>query len=155
MRMWLVTGFLLAGVTGPFDIALLRTSAAPEARGSAKLVYAPSPFGVAVTPAGIPSFDVRVELEGLPAPSTLGDFRGYVAWAATSDLSRWVRLGTVRNGTSQVGRIEINKFLFVITAEADTLAATRSGPTVLHGVSPTTWLQSLLTHALFRGIPPG
>ena len=61
----------------------------------------------------------------------------------------------MRNGTTVVGKAELNKFLIVITAEVDSLVATRKGPTVLHGPSPSTWLQSMLNHPLFRGIPPG
>jgi hypothetical protein len=75
-----------------------------------------------------------------------------VAWAATPDLTQWVRLGVVRNGISTVGPVEFNKFLLVITAEPDSAAATHSGPTVLHGTSPSGWLQSFVTHPLFRGI---
>ena len=56
------------------------------------------------------------------------------------------------NGTSTVGPAELNKFLLVITAEPDSAAATHAGPTVLHGTSPSGWLQSFLTHPLFRGI---
>jgi hypothetical protein len=51
-----------------------------------------------------------------------------------------------------VGPVELNKFLLIITAEADTTGAAHAGPTVLHGTSPSGWLQSFLTHPLFRGI---
>jgi hypothetical protein len=120
-------------------------------------VFAPSPFGVAVTADGRNRYDVRFEISGLPEPRTLSDgqYRVYLAWVVTTDLSRWTRMGTVRNGTTTLGRAELNKFLLVITAEADSLTRVRSGPTILHGPSPSTWLQSLLTHALYRGIPPG
>jgi hypothetical protein len=146
---------LLAAAAGPFDIPLRSTSTVPGARGTARLVFAPSPFGVAVTAEGVSSYDVRLEVTGLPQPSSLGAYTSYVAWAATTDLSRWHRLGTVRNGSTTVGRAELNKFLLIITLEQDSLAMKRSGPTVLHGPSPSTWLQSLLSHPLFRGIPPG
>ena len=53
-----------------------------------------------------------------------------------------------------MGLIELNKFLLVITAEADSLGSARKGPTVLHGIAPSSWLQSFLSHPLFRGIPP-
>ncbi len=154
MRGIALAGLLLVGA-GPFDIPLRNTPAAPDARGAARLVFAPSPFGVAVTATGVASYDVRFELAGLPEPSTLGEFTSFVAWVATTTLSDWHRLGTVRNGTTTLGRAELNKFLLVITAEADSLATTRTGPTILHGPSPSTWLQSMLSHPLFRGIPPG
>lgn len=147
-------GLLLLAVAGPFDIPLFNTPAAPTARGSARLVYAPSPYGVAVTAEGVASFDVQLEVSGLPAASSLGAFTTYVAWAASTDLSHWDRLGVVGNGRITVGHAELNKFLLVITAEADSVSAERKGPTVLHGTSPSGWLQSFLSHPLFRGLPP-
>lgn len=143
---------LVALAAGPFDIALMNTPKAPTAKGAARLVFAQSPFGVTVTADGRASYDVHLELSGLPAPSTLGAYTGYVAWAATTNLDEWHRLGVVANGRSTVGRAELNKFLLVITAEADSAPATRAGPTVLHGISPSGWLQSLTTHPLFRGV---
>jgi hypothetical protein len=151
----LLAGLLLVGGGGPYDILLLPTRSAPEARGEARLHYATSPFGVAVTPEGVARWTVRFSLEGLPPASTIGGAEGYVAWAASSNLREWDRLGTVRNGSATLGHVARNKFMVIITAEPDTTATTRRGTTVLSGVSPSSWLQSLLTHALFRGIPPG
>ncbi len=84
----------------------------------ARLVYASSPFGVAVTADGVDRYDVRLNLKGMPAPSALGPYRAYVAWQVTTDLSHWQRLGQVQNGTTVVGATDLNKFLLVITAEA-------------------------------------
>jgi len=152
-RSLLATAFAVAA-EGPFDIALFNTPRTPEAKGHARLVFAASPFGVAVTADGHAIYDVQVEASGLPDPSTLGAFTTYVAWAVTTDLSRWERLGTVTNGKSTVGHASLNKFLLVITAEASASPATHAGPTALHGTSPSGWLQSFLSHPLFRGIPP-
>lgn len=143
---------LLAAQPGPFFIPLFATPKTPAAKGHARLVYAASPFGVAVTADGRASYDVQVTASGLPAPSALGAYSAYVAWAVTPDLRDWRRLGAVKNGTTTVGQAEFNKFLLVITAERDTTAASHAGPTVLHGTSPSGWLQSFLTHPLFRGI---
>ncbi|MFL5615142.1 MAG: hypothetical protein ACJ796_15860 [Gemmatimonadaceae bacterium] len=137
---------------GPYDIPLFGTPKAPSATGSARLVYASSPFGVAVTADGRAQYDIQVTSANLPAPSSLGSYSAYVAWATTPDLSIWVRLGTIRNGTSSVGHVALNKFLLVITAEADSLPRQHTGPTVLHGTSPSGWLQSFLNHPMFRGI---
>jgi hypothetical protein len=145
---------LVAAVEGPFDINLLNTAKSPDAKGHARLVYAQSPFGVAVTADGRASYDVQIEASGLPDPSSLGAYTTYVAWAATTDLSKWYRLGVVTNGTSTVGKIELNKFLLVITAEASATPTTHAGPTILHGISPSGWLQTFLSHPLFRGLPP-
>jgi hypothetical protein len=147
-----VFAIALAGPTGPFDIPLFATPSVPAAHGVARLVYASSPFGVAVTADGRTRYDVQVTVSGLPAPSKLGAFNSYVAWEVTPELDKWVRLGTVANGRSTVGQAELNKFLFVVTAEADSASTTHAGPTVLHGTSPSGWLQSFLTHPLFRGV---
>jgi hypothetical protein len=142
---------LLVGA-GPYDIPLFATPKAPAAHGSARLVFAASPFGVAVTADGRAQYDIQVTAADLPAPSSLGSYTTYVAWAATPDLSTWVRLGTIQNGTSIVGHVDLNKFLLVITAEADSAPAQHAGPTILHGTSPSGWLQSFLNHPMFRGI---
>jgi hypothetical protein len=142
----------LLAAAGPYDIPLFPTPKAPSATGSARLVYASSPFGVAVTADGRAQYDIRITTAGLPAPASLGDYRAYVAWAATPDLATWVHLGVVHNGTSIVGHVDLNKFLLVITAEADSSVSKHAGPTVLHGTSPSGWLQSFLNHPMFRGI---
>ena len=150
-RLTLAVAVALSAV-GPYDIKLLNTPRAPDAKGTARLVFAESPFGITVTADGRSSSDVQLSLTGLPQPSTIGAYRAYVAWAATTDLKRWHRLGPVHNGSSTVGRAEDNKFLLVITAEADSSVTEHKGPTVLHGISPSAWLQSFVTHPLFRGI---
>ena len=137
---------------GPYDIRLLNTPATPTAHGTARLVFAPSPFGVSVTADGRSSYDVQLDLAGLPAPATLGPYTTYVVWAATTDLSEWHRLGTVSNGRSTVGQIQFNKFLLVVSAEASVTPGEKKGPTVLHGISPSGFLQSMITHPLFRGV---
>ena len=152
VRLAALTMVPLLARAGPYDIALFATPKAPAATGSARLVYAASPFGVAVTADGRAQYDILVTASELPAPSSLGPFTTYVAWAATPDLATWVRLGTIRNGTSTVGHIDLNKFLLVITAEPDSAPSRHSGPTVLHGTSPSGWLQSFLNHPMFRGI---
>lgn len=137
---------------GPYDLLLLPGRASPGASGRARLVFAPSPFGIAVTADGHAIYDVQVTAKGLPPAASLGPYSAYIAWAASIDLSQWVRLGPVANGTTTVGPVHLDKFLVVITAEASTTPDRRAGPTVLHGTSPSAWLQSFLTHPLFRGI---
>jgi len=147
-----VAAALVALPLGPYDIKLLNTPKTPSAKGTARLLWAQGPFGVTVTPDGRARYDVRLDVSGLPAPQTLGPYTAYVAWAATTSLDKWYRLGTVTNGISTVGTVELNKFILVITAEASATPAERKGPTVLHGISPSGWLQSLITHPLFRGV---
>lgn len=143
---------LWSGGAGPYDIVLLPGPRVPGAEGAARLLFAASPFGVAVTADGRHVYDIRITARGLPDPRTLGAYHAYVAWEVTPELDQWHRLGAVANGTSLVGRAEWNKFLLVITAEADSTPAQHHGPTVLHGTSPSGWLQTFLTHPLFRGI---
>jgi hypothetical protein len=147
---------LAVAADGPFDIPLFNTPKAPAAQGHARLVFAASPFGVAVTADGRASYDVQIEASGLPDPSTLGAYKAYVAWAVTTDLKEWHMLGAVTNGKSTVGRAELNKFLLVVSAEPSATPRSHApgAPTVLHGTSPSGWLQSFLTHPLFRGVPP-
>ena len=138
---------------GPYDIPLFHTPRAAAASGQARLFYASSPFGIAVTVDGVDRYEVRVTVRGLPAPSSLGPYRAYVAWQVAPDLSAWQRLGVVRNGTVVVGTTGMNKFMFVVTAEASDTASTHRGPIVLHGTSPSGWLESFLSHdAFFRGV---
>ena len=144
---------LLVSSAGPYDILLHPTKTAPGAEGRARLIPTNSPFGIGVTADGRTSYDIVISVAHLPAPDSVGRFRGYVAWAATPDLQQWVRLGAVGNGTSTVGPVELNKFLLVISAEPDSATTTHSGPTILHGTSPSGWLQSFVTHPLFRGVP--
>jgi hypothetical protein len=137
---------------GPYQIILLPGSAAPRAHGEGRLVFADSPFGVAVTADGHHRYNVRIHATGLPEPSALGGYHAFVVWEASPDLKEWHRLGAMHGDTATVGTMEMNKFLLVITAEAGAATTTHSGPIVLHGTSPSGWLQTFLTHPLFRGI---
>jgi hypothetical protein len=138
---------------GPYDIAMFGTPRTGEATAEARLFYASSPFGVAVTVDGIDRYDVRLNIRGLPAPSALGPYEAYVAWEVTPDLSKWQPLGPVENGTTVVGTTDLNKFLLVVTAEASPTPDAHGGPVVLHGTSPSGWLENFLTHsAFFRGV---
>ena len=139
----------------PFTLLVFNTPKAPQAKATAQLVYAQSPYGISITPDGHAVYDIKLTVSGLPEPATLGKYTTYVAWAATPDLSQWKRLGTVKNGTTTVGSVEFNKFLFVISAEASDAVTTETGPTVLHGTSPSGYLQTFLGHGLFRIPQPG
>ncbi len=135
---------------GPFDLLLFRTPVAPHATATARLIYPHSPFGLAVTTDGRATYNIQITATGLPAPASLGKFTIYTAWAALPDLSHWARLGTVTNGTSLVGPVDLNKFLLVISAEPSAATMSQTGPTVLHGTSPSGYLQTFLGHGLYR-----
>jgi len=139
---------------GPYDIQLRNTPKTPNARGTARLVFAESPFGVTVTADGHARYDVQLSLSGLPEPSALGPYKAYVAWGVTTDLKQWRRLGPVGNGESTVGTVDFNKFLLVVAAESDSAATKHAGAVALSGTSPSGWLQTFLSHPLFRGVAP-
>lgn len=139
---------------GPYDIQLQNTPRTPNAQGTARLIFAESPFGIAVTADGHASYDVQLSLSGLPEPATLGAYKAYIAWGVTTDLKDWRRLGPVWNGNSTVGRVEFNKFLLVVAAESDSAATKHAGPIAMSGTSPSGWLQTFLSHPLFRGVAP-
>jgi hypothetical protein len=139
----------------PWEMPLFAAPAASNASGFARLVYAPSPFGVAVTADGRARYDVQVTTKHLPRPETLGPYHAFVIWAVTPDLSEWKRLGALGPDTTTVGRIDWNKFLLVIQAAPDSASTSHAGPTVLHGTSPSGWLQTFLSHPMFRGMAWG
>src|SRR5689334_12714817 len=58
-----------ARASEPYDIPLEATAKVPSASGHARLVFAESPFGVAVTPDGRASYDIQIDISGLPDPS--------------------------------------------------------------------------------------
>lgn len=152
LRGSLLLAVAVVALDGPYEFPLRASRRVPDATGHARLVSAPSPFGVAVTADGRSRYLAQVTAAGLPEPSTLGPYSVYLAWEASTDLKTWTRLGTVTNGVTTVGTLQLNKFLLVITAESSDTVSTRQGPTVLNGNSPSSWLQSFITHPLFRGI---
>ena len=102
-----------------YCIELIHAPDFPDASGYVELTPPPSPFGAAVTADGHHRFDLSVHLAGLPDPSALGDYAGYVAWAATPRLRPIVNLGPVVNGRTVVGPVDLDKFLVIVTAESD------------------------------------
>ncbi len=125
-----------------FSIELAPTPDLREARGTVRLLWAPSPFGVSVAPSGHLRFELGFHIEGLPDPRTLGDYSTYVAWVTTPVLSPMAKLGEVRNGQSgPLGPVELNQFLVLVSAEANANVATREGRLVLRGASPSSRIQ--------------
>jgi hypothetical protein len=137
---------------GPFDILLFPTPAAPQAKGRGRLVFADSPFGVAFTEDGHAQYNIQITASSLPAPSTLGKYSVYQAWAVSPDLAHWVLLGLVSNGTTTVGSVDFNKFIVTVIAAPDSASTSHDGPSVLHGTSPSGWLQLMFTEPEFHGV---
>jgi FtsP/CotA-like multicopper oxidase with cupredoxin domain len=124
-----------------YCIDLLPAAGIDGAAGTALLLSPSSPFGVAVTAAGEHLYDVQFDLQGLPAPSTLGPYRTYVAWATTPQMHPVVKLGSVGNGRTTLGRIAFDRTLILITAEASASVTERSSRLVVRGTSAAVRMQ--------------
>ncbi len=118
-----------------YCIELIHAPDFPGASGYAELTPPASPFGAAVTVDGHHRFDLAVHLAGLPDPATLGGYTGYVAWATTPRLRPIVNLGPVADGRTAVGPVDLDKFLVIVTAEADPDVPAWEGRIVLRGTS--------------------
>lgn len=97
-----------------------------------------SPFGIAVNADGHHVYGLTFTIDGLPDPTTLGDYSTYVAWLTTPLLYPTLKLGEVHNGTFQTQDIDYDKFLILISAEKSGDAEEREGRLVLRGGSPST-----------------
>ena len=124
-----------------YCIELLPADGVEDAAGAARLLAPSSPFGLAVTAAGEPQYDVDFNLRDLPEPAALGPYTAYVAWATTPQLSPVVKLGVVRNGTMRLGRVAFDRILILITAEASPETTDRVGRLVLRGTSASVRMQ--------------
>ncbi|MGH7615357.1 MAG: multicopper oxidase family protein [Gemmatimonadales bacterium] len=132
------------GVRPSADLYCLYLERAPGlggVRGVVELGQAPSPFGIAVSREGAQVYRARAVLSGLPSPASLGPYRAYVAWLTTPTLFPMVKLAEVRNGTTPLGRVDFNKFIVLITAEASAEVEERRGRLVLRGQSPSSRMQ--------------
>ncbi|HKK93970.1 MAG TPA: hypothetical protein VJ925_11075, partial [Longimicrobiales bacterium] len=131
------------GVLPPSDdLYCMQLTPAPGVDGSAtvELGRIPGPFTVAVTPGGHHRYRAVVTMEGVPNAVTFGG-EGYVAWVADATLFPEERLGVVRPGTTTLPEISMDKFLVIVTAEADTTAAERSGRILFRAQSPSARMQ--------------
>ena len=127
------------GAPGLNRIALYPTPDLAPAGGTAFLRWDPSPFGVSVTRDGNQRYRLDLEIEGLPEPDSLGDFRTYVAWATTPIMDPFIRLGEVGNGTHpDLGPVAFDKFVILVSAEPLAAVERRTGRLVLRGASPST-----------------
>jgi multicopper oxidase len=135
-----------AGTAGGPDadlycIELLPANGLERAAGAARLLAPSSPFGLAVTAAGEPQYDVEFNLRDLPEPPSLGPYTTYVAWATTPQISPTVKLGIVRNGVVRLGRVTFDRILILITAESSPETTERAGRLVLRGTSASVRMQ--------------
>lgn len=112
----------------------------PGAHVVVELSPTPTPFGTSVSVDGSPQYDLTFRIRGLPPVASFGRYTAYVAWVTTPNLRPEYRLGEVRNGLNRVGRVALNNFLIVITAEVSPAVKERHGKIVLRGLSPATYV---------------
>ncbi|MEN8161727.1 MAG: hypothetical protein ABFS41_16780, partial [Myxococcota bacterium] len=131
----------LAPASDLYCLELVASPAAPGASGVVELVREATPFGASVTVDGRPLVRAVIRASGLPDPGDLGPFTAYVAWVTPPTMFPERSLGSVANGVTENGLIDLNKFAVLISAEPTSDVAERSGPIVLRGLSPATRLR--------------
>jgi len=154
---WLVFLPLLVAAARPdlYLVPLKGTGPSSRLVGTARLIPARSPFGVATTRDGQFVFAVEVEVPSLPPPSAFGpNHVVYVAWIASAQLDRIERIGVLTPGTPLRGRVAIPKFMVVITAEPNAGGDKWTGPIVMRGTSPSSYLTNFSGHTMFNGGVP-
>jgi hypothetical protein len=116
------------------------------------LVPATSPFGIAVSREGRIVYDLSIVTAGLADPSTLGSYTVYEAWLTTPRLEPVTDLGPIRPGEPLRARADWNKFTIIVSAEAAAPVNQKrwAGPVVLIGRSPSSLMQSFVTHPLYN-----
>ena len=124
-----------------YCIDLVPAAGMERASGWVGLGHAGGPFTVGVTAAGALRYVPTISVAGLPAPSTLGPYTAYVAWAATPGMERVRRLGVVAVGRTQLAAVDFDKFLVLVSAERSADVAEPLGRIVLRGMSASTRLQ--------------
>jgi len=137
-----------------YKIDLVPTGRIPgtkQADGVGQVSFAPSPFGIAVSPDGDYVYDLSIAIDKLrPAPQGV-----YVAWVSTPNLDQIKRLGVLDDQGRITGRVDWNKFLVIITNEpsADDLGAIWQGSVVLRGLSRSGLMHTMAGHGPFQQEP--
>ena len=133
----------------PRRVEMTATARAPGARGTMVLRMGASPYGVAVEPDGSYRLRVEVAVEGLRSR----DGVHHVVWAATPELDRHVRLGTLGSDGRVAGVLAWNKFLVFVTAEASAEPESWSPEILLSALSPSGRMHTMAGHGPFSGEP--
>ena len=120
-----------AAALGPSrDLYCIELIAAPgiPAAGTVELAHAGGPFTVAVTPGGLPRYRLILSADSLPSPRSLGNFRTFVAWVAPPAMHPVRKLGEVAAGRTDLGIVDLEKFVVLVTAERNAGAAEPARP---------------------------
>ncbi len=105
-----------------------------------ELAHIAGAFTLAVAADGRLRYQPVLSVRGLPAPRSLGPYGTYVAWVAPLAMYPVFPLGEVRNGTTTLPPIDLDKFVILVTAERSAAAKEPTGRMVLRGQSPSTRL---------------
>lgn len=137
-----------------YAIDLVTTKRIPGARlakGKADVVFARSPFGLALSADGSYVYELRIAIDNL-APAREG---AYVAWVTTPQLDQRVRLGALDADHKVTGTVGWNKFLVVVTLEEDEAEGAESwtGPVVVRGMSRSGLMHTQAGHGPFEVEP--
>jgi FtsP/CotA-like multicopper oxidase with cupredoxin domain len=134
-----------------FDLSA--TDSGGAATGTVALQYIPGPFTVPVTVDGRYRYAPSITLRGLAA---LPAGAAYVAWAASPSMDVVQRLGVAHNGINRAAEITLDRFVVLISLEADSTATERQGPVVLRGESPSNRMRPPDLYQLSLGavLPP-
>lgn len=132
----------------PEEVPLRPTRNGGDARGRMALRMSDSPYGVTVSEDGRYVLHVTVEVSGLRRRSGAA----YVVWAATPELDRTVRLGTLGEEGRTSGEVSFNKFLVFVSEEESPDVETWSGPILLTGLSPSGRMHTMAGHGPFEGV---
>ncbi|MDA1028827.1 MAG: multicopper oxidase family protein [Bacteroidetes bacterium] len=128
-----------------YCIQLLPTRDYLGALGHVEMARPSSPFGLTVTREGRQRYELLLDIDGLPE---LGRGEGhYVLWASTLTLDPVINLGEVGNGHHEVGEISFNKFMLIVSREAELGGEQRKGSLVLRGRSPSSRMEP---HDMFQ-----
>lgn len=134
-----------------YAIELVTTRKVPGtglAEGTADVTHAASPFSVALAPDGSYTYDVHIQLRKMRPPR-----RGVlVAWVTTREVDQVRRMGALDENLRARGRVEWNKFLVVVTLEAedDPEQETWSGPIAFRGMSRSGMMHTMAGHGAFQ-----
>ena len=142
-----------ARTTGPdyYQFPMVSTKRVPgtgNASGVGELVFAQSPFGVALGGDGSYLYDFTVRFERLkPARDGV-----YVVWTTTPELDQIVLAGELADPVAFSGKVAWNKFLVVVTLEPafDPDATMWTGPIVIRGMSRSGMMHTMAGHGPFE-----
>lgn len=132
----------------PQIYSLQPTQHAPGGRGSMTLAQPSSPFGILVDVDGHQTYRVTVQIDQLRRRSGTS----YVAWVATPELDKHVRLEAIDGSDRFEGSIGWNQFLVFVSEEASPDVEKWDGPILLTGLSPSGRMHTMAGHGPFDDV---